>query len=173
MNVEELIKQYLIETEGYPKNRRLPAGLDYKLCITGLANIDVAELTTSDINSFVRYLAAHGVEAEVIKGTLNQIQEALRWLKRKRTNEAQRERARRRYKEYKDRYPDGIIRIQRAHGTGSVFYEESRNRWVALTTPLKGADGKCLPRRKFTAKTKEEVLTKLREAQTALGEKPS
>lgn len=174
MNVEELIKDYLIETKKYPKNRRLPSWLDYKLCITGLANIDVAELTTDNIDSFIRQLAARGVEASVIKDALDCVQDALHWMHRKRTNDAQRARYKKReekaYEEYKARYPDGVIRIQRPHGTGSVFYEESRDRWVALTTPKKGADGKPLPRRKFTAKTRPEVLKKLWQAQQALAE---
>ena len=59
-------------------------------------------------------------------------------------------------------------RPPRDRGEGSVFYEESRSRWVALTTPGKDAEGKALPRKKFTAQTKVEVLKKLREAQRAL-----
>jgi integrase len=61
-------------------------------------------------------------------------------------------------------------RPPRDRGEGSVFYEESRSRWVALTTPQKDANGKALPRKKFTAQTKVEVLKKLREGQRALEE---
>lgn len=58
-------------------------------------------------------------------------------------------------------------RQRRDYGEGSVFYEESRSRWVGLLSQPK-RDGKAQPRKKFTGKTRQEVLKKIREAKRDL-----
>jgi hypothetical protein len=54
-------------------------------------------------------------------------------------------------------------RVRRNYGEGSIFYEEPRSRWVGLLS-LPKKDGKAQPRKKFTGKTRQEVVKKLREA---------
>lgn len=54
-------------------------------------------------------------------------------------------------------------RVRREYGEGSVFYEEARQRWVGLLSqPPK--NGKAQPRKKFTGKTRQQVVKALREA---------
>ncbi|TQM06439.1 site-specific integrase [Pseudonocardia kunmingensis] len=62
---------------------------------------------------------------------------------------------------------EGGTRVRRDYGEGSIFYEESRARYVGLLS-LPKKDGKAQPRRKFTGKTRQEVVRKLREAKRDL-----
>jgi integrase len=60
-------------------------------------------------------------------------------------------------------------RVRRDYGEGSIFYEEGRQRYVGLLS-LPRKDGKAQPRKKFTGKTRQEVVKKLREAKRDLEE---
>ncbi len=60
-------------------------------------------------------------------------------------------------------------RVRRDYGDGSIFFEEGRSRWVGLLS-LPKKDGKAQPRKKFTGKTRQEVVKMLREAKRDLEE---